>query len=749
MSSGKARAVHTVLAFVLALSTAHGQVIPLPAQSLRGDGFFTISTATVITVPRADPEALAAARYLASLWRRTNALRLPVSLVGGDAGPQKVGGSVIRFQREKNLGAEAYKIEVKAHRITVAANTSAGLFYGAISLWQLLPPRHSARQIPAQSIADSPRYGWRGLMLDSVRHFQPPAFIHSMIDWMAWHKLNVLHWHLTDDQGWRLQIRKYPRLTSVGAWRGSYGGFYTQRQVRELVAFAASRHVQIVPEIEMPGHAQAAIAAYPELGVGDKPLAVSPNWGVHTHLFNLEPQTFRFLEDVLAEVMQLFPSVYVHVGGDEAVKDEWNSSPRVQAQANELGIKDGDALQAYFTQRIGHYLNDHGRRLVGWDEILTPGLPTNAIVMSWHGVSGAHDAAVAGNDAILAPEPALYFDRRQSTLASEPPGRLQLAALKDVFRFDPYDSKLTSAQQQHVLGVQANLWTEHIQTDRRVEWMALPRAAALAETAWSTRKADWPDFLARLVPMFARYRAYDLGYADSAFGIDPVIAPSPSGFRVTLSNTADLTGTTLATIRYTLDGSVPSAQSAAYAAPLLLPLDTLVRAATFVGAEQASRIWARRLDATAARRDSHDLELCSNRIGLLLEPAGAAGGGANPLAVDIMNPCWIDRGVDMSVEKQITTAVAPLAFNYELGADLASISIGHTQTAAGELEIHADSCSAPPIATLPLAAAGSSGVTLLPAQKLPILAGRHDLCFRFARPRLDPMWGLAWIEIRE
>ena len=236
-------------------------------------------------------------------------------------------------------------------------------------------------------------------MLDSARHFQSPAFVRSMIDWMAWHKLNVLHWHLTDDQGWRLQIRKYPKLTSVGAWRipagvpgaapaPPYGGYYTQAQVREIVAFAATRHVQIIPEIEMPGHAQAAIAAYPSLGVGAPSLPVSSNWGVHTHLFNLEPRPSSFSRTCSMKSLQMFPSRYIHIGGDEAVKDEWNASAAEQARARDLGITKATALQTYFTQRIGRYLRARGRRAVGWDEILQPGLPDDAIVMSWRGVAG-------------------------------------------------------------------------------------------------------------------------------------------------------------------------------------------------------------------------------------------------------------------------------------------------------------------------------------------------------------------------
>jgi hexosaminidase len=749
----RTRATWVALVFCITLNApAQGGVIPLPARIVPADGYFEIAAATVVTVPKGDSQAENAARYLVELWQRSNALALRVSVDATNSATRAaITDSTITFRRAQGFAAEEYQLKVRPHRIAVSATSGAGLFYGAMTLWQLLPPDLSLRQIPAQTIRDAPRYGWRGLMLDSARHFQPPAVIHSMIDWMAWHKLNVLHWHLTDDQAWRLQIKKYPRLTSIGAWRGSYGGFYTQAEVRDIVAHAARRHVKIVPEIEMPGHAQAAIAAYPEFGAAGRPLQVSANWGVHSHLFNLEPQTFKFLEDVLDEVMRLFPSRYVHVGGDEAVKDEWNASAQVQARAHELGIQNAEALQAYFTQRIGRYLAAHGRRLVGWDEILTPGLPTDAIVMSWRGVSGAHDAVLAGNDTVLTPQPTLYFDRRQSTLATEPPGRLELASLEDVYRFDPSDLTMSAAQRKHILGVQANIWTEHIATDRRVEWMALPRAAALAEVGWSTPPRRWPDFLARLVPMLARYRAFGLAYSDSEFAIESKIERSAGAITLTLSNTAELKDAGLGAIRYTLDGSAPTPDSTAYTSPLTVRGETEVRAATFVGTEQASRVWARRLDATAGlRRDSHDLELCSNRIGLLLEPAGATGNAGAPLAIDIMNPCWIDRGVDLSRGARITASVAPLPFNYELGADAATIPLGNPQTAVGELEIHADACETPAIATLPLAPAASHNtVTTLPAQRLPPLAGKHDLCLRFARPRLDPLWALDWIEIEE
>jgi hexosaminidase len=745
------------LAFGVALPlAAQGGVIPAPAEVTPGSGSFHVDSTVVMRVPSRDRDVETAARYLADLWTRTNGLTLPVR-----AGPDAA-GPTIEFRRRSGFRPEAYGIEVTPRRIIVTASASAGLFYGAVTLWQLLPAGPKSGSIAAQSISDEPRYPWRGLMLDSARHFQSPAFVKSMIDWMAWHKLNVLHWHLTDDQGWRLEIRKYPKLTSVGAWRipaaipGSpnpkpYGGYYTQEQVREIVAFAATRHVQIVPEIDMPGHAQAALAAYPELGAIDShpTLPVSAKWGVHSHLFNLEPGTFEFLQNVLDEVVQLFPSRYVHIGGDEAVKDEWIASAAVQARARQLGISDANALQTYFTQKISGYLSAKGRRAVGWDEILQPGLAADAVVMSWHGGSMAHAAAIQGNDAVLAPDPGLYLDHRQSPLATEPPGRIAIISLKDVYDFEPHDAELSEARQRHILGLQADLWTEHMQTEGRVAWMALPRGAALAEVGWSPPQRSWPDFLKRLAPMLARYRAFGINYADSVFGIDPEYSVEAGAIRVTLSNLPELKAAAEVGIRYTLDGREPNAASTLYAQALDLPPGTEIRAATFLGAAQVSRTWMSRLDAhTGWRRTSHQLELCGNGVPLLLEPNAGAGPDA-PFAVDIMNPCWIYRGADLSRGARVTAAVVPLPFNYELGADAAKIRVGDARSAEGELEVHIDGCETPAV-TLPLAPASlRDGVTVLPAKKLPVLAGRHDLCLRFARPRLDPLWALDWAEIGE
>jgi hexosaminidase len=391
-------------------------VIPAPASVIERAGSFALLARTAILVPK-DPEAERIAAYFAQLLEESHGLKLAVHVTRGSAPPPDASGAIAFGFDPEAPGAspESYEIEVSARGVRVAAREPRGLFYGAVTLWQLSsaqPLKDGGLALPAILITDSPRFRWRGLMLDSVRHFQSPGFILRYLDWMALHKLNVLGWHLTDDQGWRLQIKRYPRLTGVGAWRVPqgraaqrdidptthrprlYGGFYTQEQVRRIVAHAALRNITIVPEIDVPGHATAAIVAYPELGVTEvAPRAVPSDWGIYPNLFNVKESTFTFLEHVLDEVMALFPSQFIHTGGDEAVKDQWIASARVQARMRELGVPEEKALQGYFTHRLGEYLRAHGRRLVGWDEILEGDVPPDALVMSWRGVEGAIAAA--------------------------------------------------------------------------------------------------------------------------------------------------------------------------------------------------------------------------------------------------------------------------------------------------------------------------------------------------------------------
>jgi hexosaminidase len=371
--------------------------------------------------------------------------------------------------------------------------------------------------------------------------------------------------------------------------------------------------------------------------------------------------------------------------------------------------------------------------------------------MSWHGTSGARQAAIRGNDAVLAPDPMLYLDHRQSNQAIEPPGRLGVLSVKDVYDFSAADPQLTAAQARHVLGIQGELWSEHIQSEPRMQWMALPRAAALAEAGWSPQRRQWPDFARRLPPMFARYRILGLNYADSMFAVAPQFAIDQGHIRVTLAHSPELNDASLnVDVRYAFNGRDPDSSASLYAQPLDLAPGTEIRAASFLGRDAVSRVWRSHLDAhQGARRTSHELAPCGNAVGLLLEPLGTSDPDA-PFAVDVVNPCWVYRGADLTRAAVFSAAVVPLPFNYELGPVAANIRVGDARTPVGELEVHIDGCDKPAAAVLQLPpAALRGGVTQLPAQLLPSAAGRHDLCLRFARPRLDPLWALDWAQIGE
>lgn len=743
------------------------EIIPLPNRAAPSEGSFELRPSTHIAVTGGE-EAGRTARWLADLLRRTRDLNLRI----GNA-QSLPSSNIVLLELAAPQGApapESYRLAVSPERIVVSANDAAGLFYGAVSLWQLASANAadgaptSPISIPAFNIDDAPRFPWRGLMLDSARHYQPPEFIKQLIDLMALHKLNVLHWHLTDDQGWRLQIDALPRLTEVGAWRTPagraaerdtdpeterprrYGGFYTHEEVHDIVAFAASRHVTIVPEIEMPGHAQAAIAAYPELGAGDVAPAVSPDWGIHDYLFNVEENTFEALEAVLSEVLKLFPGDYIHVGGDEAVKDRWIASERIQQRMRELGVPDETALQSWFVERMEAFLHEHGRRLIGWDEILEGGIAPRATVMSWRGIDGALTAARLGHDTVLTPWPTLYFDHRQSALAAEPPGRGLIVTLEDVYRFDPMPPELAEAGEEHVLGVQANVWTEHIRTPERVAYMAFPRAAALAEVAWSQPdRRNWTHFAARLPAQFQRYRRLGVPFATSAFDVQVQAGPLPDrhGVRVALSNQSGL-----GEIRYAADGSAPTAQSPLYGQPLELTSDVRLSAAAFMNGTRVSRITEGDVGAMARRRYSHELELCSDAIVLSLEDDAPLNGERSVFLVDIMNPCWVWPDADLSGVAAIGVAVGQLPFNFQIGEAREQIVLREPATPGGELEVLAGGCDGERLVVLPLAEAEASDATTFLEQALPEPRdSRTDLCFRFASDRIDPMWAIERVEL--
>ncbi|WP_296614207.1 family 20 glycosylhydrolase [Sphingomonas sp.] len=716
-------------------------LLPMPATVTSQAGSFSFARATMAAD---DGGGMAAARRLADLVARTGGPKLALAK-----------GGTIRFRRDASIkGEEAYRLRVTAAGVTVSASTDGGLYYGATTLWQLIAASRDGR-IGAVTIDDAPAFAWRGVMLDSARHFQPPAYVKQLIDRLAMEKLNVLQWHLTDDQGWRIEIDRYPRLTAVGAWRQPagaagvdpatgkpvrYGGFYTKAEIREIVAYAAARHVTIVPEIDMPGHATAAIAAYPALGsTATPPKAPSSDWGVMYNLYNTDDATFTFLTNVLDEVLDLFPSRYVHVGGDEAVKDQWKADPRMQARIKALGLKDEEQLQGWFMARIGEYLQKRGRRLVGWDEILAGKVPPSATVMSWHGVSGAIAAAKAGHDTILSPSPDFYLDHIQSDSGDEPPGRGGVMDWKHIYTFDPLPAALSADERRYLLGVQVNLWTEHVRTTAYADRMLWPRAAALAELAWTpAAKRDWKGFAARLPAEFARYRPLGFGY--NMTPLEPLASVDGEGGKITvkLRQQADV-----GTLRYTTDGSAPTAASQVYDDALTLPEGTRLRARAFAGGDPLGigRDWT--LTAALLRmRTVAEMDLCTAAVSLRLEDDGATDGVRRVHWGDIFHPCWIWKRAPLDGIASLSADVGQVPFNFSIGADLAKVKFDKPRTPTGELEVRLDRCDGPVVASIPLGAATrNSGVSTITGSLSP-QQGRHDLCMTFTQTGPDPLWML-------
>jgi hexosaminidase len=454
---------------------------------------------------------------------------------------------------DPELAPEGYRLVVDGAVRRIEGGSAAGVFWGAQTFRQLLGPDAYRRapvrpgrnwELPMVTIEDAPRFRWRGLMLDVSRHFMPKDGVLRHLDLLAAHKLNVFHFHLTDDQGWRVQIKRYPKLTEVGSWRARtkfghrasplweekpHGGFYTQDDIREIVAYAAERHISVVPEIDIPGHSQAAIAAYPELGNTDvidtTSLTVWDDWGVSKNVLAPTDNTLRFYEGVFEELLELFPadaapfSGFVHIGGDECAKDQWKQSPTAQARIKELGLADEDELQAWFIRHFDNWLSAHGRRLIGWDEILEGGLADGAAVSSWRGYQGGITAARAGHDVVMCPEQQVYLDHRQHAGEDEPVPIGYVRTLEDVYRFEPVPPQLTAAEARHVLGTQANVWTEVMEDHARVDYQTYPRLAAFAEVAWSALPApaerDFADFERRMTAHYARLDALGVAYRPS------------------------------------------------------------------------------------------------------------------------------------------------------------------------------------------------------------------------------------------
>ena len=665
------------------------------------------------------------------------------------------------------VGDAGYRIVLDAQGVRVIARSPGGAFYGGVTLWQLLTPpgwiRGAAAEIPEGVINDYPRFAWRALLLDSGRHFQSVADIEKLIDWMSLDKLNVLLWHLTEDQGWRLEVPKYPALTKTGACRKAVGvdieltgapdkpycGFYTEAEVREIVRYAGARFITVVPEIDMPGHSQAAVAAYPWLGVTGKRPSVWTDWGISPWLLKPDEKTLQFVEDVLDEVMQLFPSRYISIGGDEADKRQWNASPDLQARMRRLGLANMDQLQGWFTNQVTDYLVKHGRRPVGWDDELVSGaqLPTSEVVMSWHGNDDEHvalEATAQGHDVVLAPQESLYFDHYQSDLPDEWPGQPPMATLRQAYDTAVIPKGATVAQARRIIGVQGELWTELMPSFERDQHALFPRIAALSELGWSVASThDWNGFLQRLPAELARYRALGIGYADTAFAPAFDVTSGIKGMlRVGLSNQADF-----GEIRYTTDGSAPTSTSPRYVRPLEFSAEGKVtlRAATFApGGFELAAPRTKVLDAaTLLSRDGTELASCSNEPGMRVGGDRAAQGSGPVYKMDAGNMCWLWRGAPLQGIEHVKLTVGRVAWRF--GDEAQGAVVRPKASAAGEFEIHADSCTGPLLATLPLSSAvrGDGHNEINAAISTSKLNDAHDLCvFATGDPR-DGQWVLA------
>lgn len=741
------------------VQAASVSLIPLPAQIQRTEGSFKVVTSTPIVIPAHDEPARQSAQYLADLVARTRGLHLEVT-------EGKAATPAIVFQRNAKAAgdhAEGYTLDVSAQGIRIEAQDDAGLFYGAITLYQLLTSnmQSDAVDVPALRISDWPRFAWRGVMLDSARHFQSVDDVKQLLDQMAQHKLNVLHWHLTDDQGWRIEIKRYPELTRIGAWRTPpdaghdgeperYGGFYTQEQIRDVVAYAAARHITIVPEIDMPGHAQAAVASYPEIGVTGRRPPVSVDWGVNPYLYNVDDATFHFVDNVLDEVMALFPSHYIHVGGDEAIKDQWKASPVVQAKIRALHLKDEDALQGWFIGKIGSYLAAHGRRLIGWDEILDGGVPADATVMSWRGTDGAIKAAKLGHDVVMSPAPDLYLDSLQSNLLDEAAGRDPVRSLENVYRFKPVPAVLNKAQAAHVLGAQANAWTEHMPSMRHVEHAAFPRLDALSEVVWSPASGlDWKGFLARLPAQFQRYDAQKIDYADSAFApvitLDTRAALKDGKAKVTLSNQAGY-----GDIRYTTDGSAPDPHAALYSKPFTVAWPATIKAAAYASdGSQLAATRTRVIDrAHLLTRAGVELSNCAGSdFRLRVQPMPDATSMMPVYAVNIFDACQQYSAAPLDSIHAIHVEVARLERNYALAHDIKLVISRPHSTPYGEFVVHQDRCDGPVLATAPLPNPATSAPRFALDAPLSAQHGEHTLCLIFTAATDGPLYAIDHISL--
>ncbi len=582
------------------------QIIPKPESIVYQPGHFILDEKTQIVVAKNSDGLIDLAELFREQLKTSSGLELEIIKVDFETTKGIKGKNSIWFQLDKNLSKKTdgnYQLTILKNFISINSNSVKGCFYGLQSFLQILPSnifnsksnKLSKIEIQCGLIQDSPRFEYRGFMLDVGRYYFPVSSIKRMIDLMALHKMNQFHWHLTEDQGWRIEIKKYPKLTEIGSKRkesmkGHYReqkfdglpheGFYTQEEVKEIVKYAQKRFINVIPEIEMPGHSMAALAAYPELGCKENTTyEVSTKWSVHKDVYCPTEKTFEFLENVLSEVIDLFPSEYIHIGGDECPKDSWKASPFCQNLIKTKGLKDEHELQSYFIKRIDKFITSKGRKMIGWDEILEGGLSQNATVMSWRGEKGGIEAAKQGHKVVMSPNTYCYLDYYQSEPSTEPLAIGGNLPLEKVYNYEPFSKEMSEEQTKYILGVQGNLWTEYINTIEYAEYMAFPRLTALAEIAWSQdTKKDFPDFSKRLKKHFERLKYLGTNYSTSFNDVTAINSVNEKGQALINFKTAD----NESIIRFTIDGSEPTATSMAYKNEgVVLTKSAMIRTASF------------------------------------------------------------------------------------------------------------------------------------------------------------------------
>lgn len=589
-------------------------LIPFPAQFNGGEGTFTLNAQTKIVVSAKDALLKPIAQSLAATLKTASKMALPIAVT---APPTAKNVIYVRLNKALGLGTEGYKLIVSADRVTLDAATPQGAFYGLQTILQLLPTavfspspvENVSWSMPVCQIQDKPRFVHRGLMLDVSRHFMPVAFIKKYIDLLAVHKMNVFHWHLTDDQGWRIEIKKYPKLTQFGSKRketlvGQYsenypqkfdgkeiGGFYTQAEIKDVVKYAQSKYVTIIPEIEMPGHSSAALAAYPELGCEpSKNYEVATKWGVMNDVYCPTEKTFTFLQDVLTEVFALFPGKYIHIGGDEAPKDAWKQSAFCQDLIKKLKLKDEHELQSYFITRIEKFVNSKKRAIIGWDEILEGGVAPNATVMSWRGTNGGIEAAKQKHNVIMTPNTYYYLDYYQANPAKEPLAIGGYLPIEKVYEYDP-GAGFSPEEQKYILGVQGNVWTEYMPTPAQVEYMTFPRATAISEVAWvPSGGKNFEDFATRLKEHLKRLDYLKVNFSKRILDVRAVTQFNNQGQLQVRLEKLDSDSK----IYYTTDGKEPSTSSTEYLMPITLDKITTIKAITTAGARFEEKFFIHR-----------------------------------------------------------------------------------------------------------------------------------------------------------